>query len=103
MKISVSTIVCAAVFLGFAGSVLFIPSAVSLAKEDKEENPEEPYEDFILQRTYPNSTFEINTYRLALNDAAERASDERNSVGLSSVSWQLEMPEILADDSIVLL
>jgi len=93
MKIATKLFVGATVIVSFAGSVLFIPTtSESSRREVNMENPEEPYEDFILQRTYPNSTFEINTYRQALNDAAERAVMERNSQSTASVSWQLEGP-----------
>lgn len=57
--------------------------------ESEDESPIEPYENFMLQRTYPNETFEIDTYRDAVKDAAMRGNNERSS---SVVSWDLEGP-----------
>jgi photosystem II stability/assembly factor-like uncharacterized protein len=57
--------------------------------ERKEKSPEEPYEEFMLQRTYPNATFEINTYRTALNAAVQQASMQRSQ---QMAAWQLEGP-----------
>lgn len=92
MKISTSYVISAVGVLAFVGSFVFSNDSAIRVTSEKHETPEEPYEDFIFQRTYPNSTFEINTYRLALNDAVERARVERNSSWASTIPWQLEGP-----------
>lgn len=56
---------------------------------EKEESPEEPYEEFMISRTYPNATFEIETYRAALLDAVNQAQQLQTQ---SVISWQLEGP-----------
>jgi photosystem II stability/assembly factor-like uncharacterized protein len=76
-----------------AGVVSFLIGSVSFADKHadrkKEHSPEEPYEEFMLQRTYPNRVFEVETYKAALNDAVERSSAQRSP---NTISWQLEGP-----------
>ena len=65
----------------------------NLAKNNKVENrkdsPEEPYESFMLQRTYPNNVFDIKAYKSALNNAVTRSQQQRR---ISQQSWTLEGP-----------
>ena len=83
----------ASISISIVGFVLFLSSVVlSLAESEeneREESPSEPYEAFMLQRTYPNETFQIDAYRTALVDAATRGNNERSS---SVISWDLEGP-----------
>lgn len=80
--------VCIAVAL-FSGSLYFSFKQQESEIESHEESPAEPYEEFMLQRTYPNETFEIDTYRNAVKDATTRGNNARSS---SVVSWDLEGP-----------
>ena len=54
-----------------------------------EECPAEPYEEFMLQRTYPNEAFDIKAYQSALNDADLKSKQLRRQ---HVSSWTLEGP-----------
>lgn len=64
---------------------------------DKHMSPEGPYEDYLLQRTYPNKIFDINGYKNALNSAVVAAEAQSKVV---ASDWQLEGQEILGVDLI---
>ena len=71
-----------------------ITTGISLKKTPsrplKKDSPEEPYENFMLQRTYPNKSFDIKAYRTGLDKAAaDYASQKKNTAALT---WQLEGP-----------
>ena len=53
------------------------------------ESPDEPYEAFMLQRTYPNNIFDIKAYQKALNSAVSQKQNQRLSY---QQSWTLEGP-----------
>lgn len=53
------------------------------------ELPDEPYEEFMLQRTYPNKVFDAKAYQSALNSAVSQNSNKRFS---RQESWTLEGP-----------
>lgn len=88
MKKSLSIYVACTAFL-FSGSVFFSFDQGEQNNNLHEESPSEPYEEFMLQRTYPNATFAIDVYRAAVNDAATRGNSDRSA---SMVSWDLEGP-----------
>lgn len=56
---------------------------------EEEHSPEAPYDEFMLQRIYPNETFEVNTFKRALNDAMEHNATHRSAV---TGTWTLEGP-----------
>ena len=56
-------------------------------KLSKKETPLEPYDEFMFQRTYPNKTFDVTSYRKGLNEAFNNASAKR-----STLQWNLEGP-----------
>lgn len=57
--------------------------------EITKESPDEPYEAFMLQRTYPNKVFDLKTYQAALNSAVTKKQNQRLS---NQQSWILEGP-----------
>ena len=57
--------------------------------EITKESPDEPYEAFMLQRTYPNMVFDLKTYQAALNSAVTKKQNQRLS---NQQSWILEGP-----------
>jgi photosystem II stability/assembly factor-like uncharacterized protein len=60
-------------------------------KEGREHSPGEPYEEFMLQRTYPNKTFDVNAYKSALESAKLKSQQQLRS-GLVD-TWTMEGPE----------
>ncbi len=76
-----------AVIMLVVGVCLFV-----LRKRPKPEErtiPDEPYEAFMLQRTYPNKTFDIQSYKAALNAAFKEQQMAKTN---SSLVWELEGP-----------
>src|ERR1044072_7847453 len=62
------------------------------AFREEEHSPEEPYEAFMMQRIYPNETFEVNTYKAALQDAHDQYATQRHDNTAMVGNWQLEGP-----------
>lgn len=52
------------------------------------ESPSEPYEKFMLQRTYPNDVFDVAAYRTALNSTVLNSIHQRSA----QPHWILEGP-----------
>jgi photosystem II stability/assembly factor-like uncharacterized protein len=51
-----------------------------------------PYEDFMLQRTYPSKTFDILAYKSALEKAASARSAKNFRSSSTPLQWTLEGP-----------
>lgn len=61
--------------------------------EFEKESPDEPYEAFMLQRTYPNKVFDVKAYQSALNSAVLLAQHQTQGQRFSNqLSWTLEGP-----------
>ncbi|MFL5751930.1 MAG: VPS10 domain-containing protein [Bacteroidia bacterium] len=80
-------LLCLLTLLGSA--CIFVFPGLCILQEKEKESPDEPYENFMLQRTYPNKTFDINAYRTALNGLSQDYSTAKLS---STLSWTMEGP-----------
>ena len=83
MKKSTYLFIVALLILGFISFESFKSD-----QETAEHSPEEPYEEFMLQRTYPNKTFDVNAYKSALSNAFSQNLLQKTN----TLSWQLEGP-----------
>jgi len=63
-----------------------------IEKLEEIENPNEPNEIFLLQRTYPNKTFDIKAYQTALQSANQTNNLNILNKTNNFLSWQLEGP-----------
>jgi photosystem II stability/assembly factor-like uncharacterized protein len=77
------------VFFSLTGGFLLLVLPFGLRKTTKHESPEEPYENFMLQRTYPNKSFDVKAYRTALENAVQQNNMAKT---VSTGAWTLEGP-----------
>lgn len=74
-----------------SGFILIKPSNLAFKKEDKEENPAKPNEEFWIRRTYPNLVPDERAYFQALNKVKESISLRGTIPGFDN-SWVVEGP-----------
>ena len=88
MKYLISTLVIVILFFTIT-SISHHPEKKISSIQKVKESPDEPYEEFMLQRTYPNKVFDVKAYQSALNSAVSLNRNKRLS---RQESWTLEGP-----------
>jgi photosystem II stability/assembly factor-like uncharacterized protein len=82
------------VLLTIAILMFFLPEHShyhSKSENGKDETEKEPYDDFMLQRTYPFNTFDITAYKKGLEDAAKKIP-AKNLRTTNALQWTAEGP-----------
>ena len=88
MRYLIATLVTVILFITI-NSISHHPEKKINSIHQVKESPDEPYEEFMLQRTYPNKVFDVKAYQSALNSAVSQNRNKRLS---QQESWTLEGP-----------